>query len=112
MLNSARAGRSSPAEHGSDMQSLSVFIEDVEGHHARVGAAGANIVEELHETIYGEFQYGVTDVEEHHWLFSRPEHDVSPDWWGATITNPLDLESVRGRLPSLRLDAAGRTVRG
>ena len=90
MLNSARPGRSSPAELGSDTQSLTVFIEDVEDHYARVRAAGADIVEELHETIYGELQYGVTDVEGHHWLFSRHTRDVSPDAWGAIILNPLN----------------------
>lgn len=89
MVNSARPGRSSPAALGSDTQSLTIFIEDVESHYARVRASGARIVEELHETGYGEFQYGVEDLERHRWLFSRHAHDVSPDAWGATIINPL-----------------------
>jgi uncharacterized glyoxalase superfamily protein PhnB len=89
MVNSARPGRSSPAELGSDTQSLTVFVEDVETHYARTKAAGAKIVEDLHETIYGELQYGVEDRERHHWLFSRHAHDVSPDAWGAKIVTPL-----------------------
>jgi uncharacterized glyoxalase superfamily protein PhnB len=54
-------------------------------HFGRAKAAGAKIVEELNETMYGELQYGVEDLERHHWLFSRHARDVSPDEWGATI---------------------------
>lgn len=89
MVNGARPGRSSPAQLGSATQSVTVFVEDVEGHFAHSKAAGAKIVEILHETEYGELQYGVEDLEGHHWLFARHARDVSPDAWGATITNPL-----------------------
>jgi len=88
MVNSVRPGRSSPIELGSNTQSLSVFVEDVEAHFSRAVDGGVKIVEELHETEYGELQYGAEDVEGHHWLFARHAHDVSPDAWGATITNP------------------------
>jgi uncharacterized glyoxalase superfamily protein PhnB len=89
MVNSARPGRSSPATLGSGTQSLTVFIEDIESHYAHTRAAGANIVEDLHETGYGELQYGVEDMEGHHWLFARHAHDVSPEAWGATVITPL-----------------------
>jgi uncharacterized glyoxalase superfamily protein PhnB len=89
MVNSARPGQSSPAELGCSTQSLTLFVEDVESHHAHARAAGANIVEDLHETEYGELQYGAEDVEGHHWLFSRHARDVCPEAWGATITTPL-----------------------
>jgi len=55
--NVARPGRSSFAALGSSTQSLTIFIEDVESHYAHSRAARARIVEELHETVYGEFQY-------------------------------------------------------
>jgi uncharacterized glyoxalase superfamily protein PhnB len=87
MLNSARPGRSSPTQAGCETQSLTVFVEDVDAHFERAKSAGAKIVEELHETVYGERQYGVDDLEGHHWLFSRHARDVSPDEWGATIAN-------------------------
>jgi len=90
MVNSARPGRSSPAALGSETQSLTIFIDDVEAHYAQARAAGASIVEELHETAYGELQYGVEDLERHHWLFSRHAHDVSPEAWGATVDTPLE----------------------
>ena len=89
MLGSAREERRSPAELGYCMQSLTVFAEEIEDHYARTSEAGANIVEELHETIYGEMQYGVRDVEGHLWLFSRHARDVDPTTWGATVVHPL-----------------------
>ncbi len=88
MLNAAKSQRQSPAELGYGTQSLTIFVEDVESHYARTRAAGASIVEELHETIYGELQYAVTDLEGHLWLFSRHARDVDPAAWGATIINP------------------------
>ncbi len=85
MVRAARGDYRSPAELGFGNQSLSIFIEDVERHFEHSKAAGANIVEDLHETEYGELQYGVVDLEGHHWLFSRHARDVSPEAWGATM---------------------------
>jgi uncharacterized glyoxalase superfamily protein PhnB len=87
MLKVARAGEKTPAELGFGTQSLTIFVEDVEAHFERAKAAGATIVEDLHETEYGELQYGVVDLEGHHWLFSLHARDVSPDAWGAIIRN-------------------------
>jgi uncharacterized glyoxalase superfamily protein PhnB len=64
---------------------LTVFVEDVEAHIQKAKAAGAKILEEPHETEYGEFQFAAEDLEGHHWLFSRHARDVSPEEWGATI---------------------------
>jgi predicted enzyme related to lactoylglutathione lyase len=86
MLERAREGSVSPAQLGYGTQSLTVFVDDVETHFQRAKAAGAKIVEELHETEYGELQYGVQDFAGHHWLFSRHARDLPPDAWGATIT--------------------------
>jgi uncharacterized glyoxalase superfamily protein PhnB len=84
MIKSARSNPS-PAQLGFGTQSLTIFLKDVDAHYARVKSAGANIVEELHETVYGERQYGVVDLDGHHWLFSQHARDLSPDEWGATI---------------------------
>ena len=78
-----RAENATPAELGFGTQSLTVFLDDVEAHCARTKAAGAQIVEEPHETEYGEFQYAALDLEGHHWLFSRHARDVAPEQWGA-----------------------------
>jgi uncharacterized glyoxalase superfamily protein PhnB len=85
MLRQARPGNGSPAQIGYATQSLTVFVEDVEAHFERTKSAGAKIVETLHETEYGELQYGVQDLDGHHWLFSRHARDVSPEAWGARV---------------------------
>ncbi len=86
MVHGERPGSASPSELGGrGTQSLTVFVEDVEAHYERAKAAGSVIVEELHETCYGELQYGAEDLEGHHWLFSRHAHDVGPEEWGAMI---------------------------
>ena len=87
MLASARPGRSSPAQAGCWTQSLTVFVDDVDGHYRKAKAAGARIVEELNETAYGEHQFGVEDLEGHHWLFSQHARDVDPTDWGAKIAD-------------------------
>jgi predicted enzyme related to lactoylglutathione lyase len=85
MLRSARAGCASPAQLGYGTQSLTVFVEDIDAHFERSKLAGAKIVEDLHETVYGERQYAAEDLDGHHWLFSKHARDVSPDEWGATV---------------------------
>lgn len=71
MVCKARPGELSPAQLGCWTQSLTVFVEDAEAHYKKAKAAGAKIVEELNETAYGEFQYGVEVLDGHHWLFAR-----------------------------------------
>ena len=83
MLMRPRDRWASPAQTGRITQSLTMFVEDVEKHFERTKGAGAQIVEELHVTEYGELQYGVVDCEGHHWLFSRHARDVAPNEWGA-----------------------------
>lgn len=75
----------STALTGRRTQSLTVFVDDVNAHHARTKSAGAKIVEEIQQTHYGERQYAVEDLDGHHWLFSQHVRDVSPDEWGATL---------------------------
>ncbi|MDQ6663013.1 MAG: VOC family protein [Acidobacteriota bacterium] len=85
MLKSARAGCASPAQLRYGTQSLTVFVDDVDAHFHKTQSAGVKIVEDLHETVYGERQYGVEDLDGHHWLFSQHTRDLSPDEWGAKI---------------------------
>jgi uncharacterized glyoxalase superfamily protein PhnB len=89
MIHGAKPDSRSPAEVGYHTQSLTVFVDDVDLHYARTKAAGATIVEQLHETVYGEQQYGVEDLDHHFWLFSQHAQDLSPEEWGATVVNPV-----------------------
>jgi uncharacterized glyoxalase superfamily protein PhnB len=87
MVSGPRGNRASPAQTGHGSQSLTVFVENVDAHYESTKAAGAKIVEDLNETIYGERQYGVEDFEGHYWLFSKHSRDVDPAEWGATVSN-------------------------
>lgn len=84
MVRGARSGEAAP-QHGSQTAFVTVFVDDVDAHYAKTKAAGAKIVEELHEVPYGERQYGVEDLDGHRWLFSQHVRDVSPNEWGATL---------------------------
>ena len=87
MVRKARQGEATPSQLGCWTQSLTVFVDDVEAHYQKAKAAGAKIVEELNETPYGEFQYGVEDLDGHHWLFARHARDVNPEDWGAKLAD-------------------------
>lgn len=87
MLDGTDSGQQTPAELGYGTQSLTVFVPDVDAHYEKAKSAGAMIVEDLHETTYGERQYGARDLDGHHWLFSTHARDVSPVEWGATLTS-------------------------
>ena len=88
MLRRARTGSASPAQLGYGTQSLTVFIEDVGEHFQKAKSVGVRIIEDLHETEYGELQYGAVDLAGHHWLFSRHARDVNPVDWGAAVSEP------------------------
>ena len=86
MLSRTRDEREIPKVLGCWTQTLTVFIEDLEAHFEHAKSSGVTIVEDLHETEYGELQYGAEDIDGHHWLFSRHARDVSPEQWGATVS--------------------------
>src|SRR5665213_2285410 len=68
MLTRTREGRETPKQAGHATQFLTVFVEDVDAHYARARAEGAQIIEEPHETVYGEWQYAVEDFAGHRWM--------------------------------------------
>jgi uncharacterized glyoxalase superfamily protein PhnB len=88
MLSSPREGRlESPAKLGYGTQMLTIIVPDVESHYAKTKSEGGSIWEELHETIYGERQYGARDLEGHRWLFSQHVRNVNPESWGAKVVS-------------------------
>jgi len=86
MVKESRHKTQTPKELGFGTQSLTIFIENVEAHFERAKSSGVMIVEDLHETEYGELQYGAEDLDGHHWLFARHARDVRPEQWGATVS--------------------------
>jgi len=51
---------------------LHVFVDDVDGHHRRAEAAGAEVLAEPQDQDYGERVYRVADLEGHRWMFAEP----------------------------------------
>jgi uncharacterized glyoxalase superfamily protein PhnB len=81
----SKPGQPTPAQLGYGTQSLTIFVDDVDKHFATAKREGARIVEEVHETIYGERQYGAEDFAGHNWLFSWHARDTAPEEWGAIV---------------------------
>jgi predicted enzyme related to lactoylglutathione lyase/uncharacterized glyoxalase superfamily protein PhnB len=107
MLKRAQEGSASPAKLGFGTQSLTVFVDELEAHFCRAKAAGAKLLEDLHETVYGELQYAAEDLDGHHWLFSRHARDLRPDEWGATVAQAAYRRALlrRPRLCYLQIPA-------
>jgi len=84
-VRQAGEGERSPAQLGYGTQSLTIFVDYVDAHCARAKATGAKVLEEPHETEYGEYQYAAEDLDGHHWLFSRHATDRNPEEWGASV---------------------------
>lgn len=59
-----------------------VRIEDAPGHCERARAAGAIILTEPKEHMYGERQYNAQDFHGHRWDFTETMVDVEPESWG------------------------------
>ena len=85
MLTRTKPGVDTPLNAGVGTQSLTLFLDDVRPQFERVKAAGAKIVEDLNETIYGELQFGVEDLDGHRWLFAQHVRDLAPTDWGAVV---------------------------
>ena len=64
-----RLGMKSPRELGGVTQSIYVYIGDVDAHHDRAKAAGAEIVVPLQNTDYGSREFSARDPEGHLWHF-------------------------------------------
>ncbi|HKD60795.1 MAG TPA: VOC family protein [Terracidiphilus sp.] len=66
---------------------VQVRIEDTHGHCERAREAGATILTEPKDHMYGERQYDVQDFYGHQWNFTETIADVEPESWGGTSVN-------------------------
>jgi len=66
---------------------IQVRIDDAKGHCERARAAGAMILTEPTDHMYGERQYNVQDFYGHRWDFTETLADVEPESWGGTSVN-------------------------
>ena len=64
-----------------------VRIEDAHGHCERARAAGAIILTEPTDHMYGERQYNAQDFYGHRWDFTETLADIEPESWGGVSVN-------------------------
>jgi uncharacterized glyoxalase superfamily protein PhnB len=70
-LGSPSGGYKNPSHLGTRTALVYAYVEDVNAHHARAKAAGAEIVEEPADQPYGDRRYAAADLEGHHWYFAQ-----------------------------------------
>jgi RNA polymerase sigma-70 factor (ECF subfamily) len=63
---------SSPRETGTITCMLNVQVDNVDAHHARAQAAGAEITMEVNDAFYGNRRYEALDPEGNKWHFFEP----------------------------------------
>jgi PhnB protein len=64
-------GMVSPREAGSATMGVFIYLDEVDAHHARAQAAGAEIVQPPHDESYGR-TYTARDLDGHPWFFTTP----------------------------------------
>lgn len=62
-------GMGLPRDAGCVTGGVYVVVPDVDAHHARAKAAGAEIIRDLADTDYGSREYMARDLEGHVWSF-------------------------------------------
>jgi uncharacterized glyoxalase superfamily protein PhnB len=68
-----------PVHRGGATQLVYVYVDDVDAHFGATEAAGAHILQELADQLYGDRTYGAEDPEGHQWSFAQHVRDVDPD---------------------------------
>lgn len=65
-----------------------VRIEDALSHCERTKGAGAKVLTNPTDHIFGERQYDAEDFHGHRWNFTETIADVDPESWGGIPVNP------------------------
>ncbi len=65
--------------------SVMVYVDDVDAHHARAAAEGANIMQEPEDQFYGDRTYRAVDPEGGNWWFHQEIAVVSSEEAQAAI---------------------------
>ncbi len=71
-----------PDEAGGETQTAYIVVRDVDAHHARAMAAGAEIVIDIKDEDYGGRDYTCRDPEGHIWTFGSydPWQEQQKTW--------------------------------
>lgn len=60
-----------PRRSGANHSFLYVYVDDVDAHHARALAEGADVSAEVEDTPYGDRRYRALDPEGFEWFFAE-----------------------------------------
>ncbi len=71
----------SPRGDGRMSQSTKVYVDNVDEHHARAKAAGAEIVDPPEDQFWGGRIYRARDLERHIWEFSQAGRELDASLW-------------------------------
>ena len=63
---------------------IMIRVEDAGACCERARAAGARILQEPTDHVYGERQCNVEDFAGHRWTFTQSLADIAPESWGGT----------------------------
>ncbi len=66
---------------------IQVRVDDARKHCERARLAGAKILTEPVDQMYGECQYNAEDFYGHRWDFTETIADVEPESWGGVSVN-------------------------
>lgn len=72
-------GLASPRSLGASTHCMAVFVDDVDEHHRRAVAAGAEVVIAPRDMEYGVREYDARDIEGGLWSFMKPLTKEEPD---------------------------------
>lgn len=81
IIGEVRGDRVAPRT-GESTHAVMVRVADARAHCEHARAAGATIVEEPVDHVFGERQYNAADPWGHRWTFSQTLSDVAPEEWG------------------------------
>jgi hypothetical protein len=63
---------------------VQVRVSDARAHCERARRAGANILSDVKDQVYGERQYVAEHFHGHKWNFTETFADIEPESWGGT----------------------------
>jgi uncharacterized glyoxalase superfamily protein PhnB len=78
---------SAPGAAPGSGHSVMVRVEAIDAHLSRARRHGAEIVQDLEDSPYGERQYTCLDPAGHRWTFSETIANVDPAEWGGELAS-------------------------
>lgn len=79
MMGSPGPDYQNPKRRGGATQLIYVYVDDVDEHYETARVAGARILREPTDQVYGDRTYGAEDPEGHQWSFAQHVRDVAAE---------------------------------